>query len=192
MDANATAKLVSELSRVLLKAPPRQAHDAGDAWLEQTLKACPEHELAIYLIFQSVIGLFHHNPGDLIMSQTTYTQTAGGDMNNVNQGSGDFTARDITVVKTTIDSSTRISGGLKECLKNALDTISSLSLKDGDKEDALDGVKKIAAEFDKPQPDKTRIQRLWDGVKSAVITAGELGPPLIALGGAIAQAITGA
>ena len=89
-------------------------------------------------------------------------------------GSGTVNARDITVYKNAIDSSSRLDHGIKQKLKEARDAIENAELSDADKADVLDELSKLTAELEKPEQDAGRVQRYWNHIKEVAPTVASI------------------
>ena len=83
-------------------------------------------------------------------------------------------ARDIKVFKQTVDASTTLDDDLKQKLKEARDTIEEAELSEQDKDDAVDSLGKLTEEVQKPEPDMSRVQRLWTFIKDVVPIVGTI------------------
>lgn len=68
-------------------------------------------------------------------------------------------ARDITVFKQTVDSSTKMDADLKSKLSEARDEIDKLDIPQDDKHDVTDDLGKLTEELDKPEPTPSRVER---------------------------------
>jgi uncharacterized protein YjbI with pentapeptide repeats len=89
-------------------------------------------------------------------------------------GSGTVNARDITVYKNAIDSSTGLDSDVKTKFKEAREAIENADLSDDDKADMVEQLNKLTAELEKPEQDDGRVQRFWSRIKEIAPTVASI------------------
>jgi hypothetical protein len=88
--------------------------------------------------------------------------------------SGTVNARDITLYKNVVDSSTRLDNNVKQKLQEAREAVENAELSDADKADVIDDLNKLTAELDKPEQDDGRVQRYWNRIKEVAPTVAQI------------------
>jgi hypothetical protein len=83
-------------------------------------------------------------------------------------------ARDITVYKQAVDQSSGIDENLKRVLKEARDAIEQAAISEADKDDAIDDLRKLTAELEKPEQDPSLMRRYFNRIKEVVPTIASL------------------
>ncbi|MGF1582992.1 MAG: hypothetical protein ACFCD0_27035 [Gemmataceae bacterium] len=76
---------------------------------------------------------------------------------------------------------------LKQKLKEAREEVEKTSLPDEDKADVVDDLVKLAKEFNKPQPEESRVRRFWNQIKSIAPTVSAILSGAVAIAKLIAQ-----
>lgn len=75
-----------------------------------------------------------------------------------------------------------LDGDLKEKFAKAAEELANLKIDEGDKSDAVDDMKKLQEELEKPNQDEVRIQKIWARIQAVAPTVASILASAVSLG----------
>ncbi|PQO27380.1 hypothetical protein C5Y96_17720 [Blastopirellula marina] len=118
------------------------------------------------------IILNKHTEKTVIMNGNNSNYVGGDNIGGV-VGSGTINAREITAFKGHLQKS-QLDDTVKEILIQAREAVDNEKLSEGDKIDVCDELGKMTQELEKPEPDKSRLSKLFDRITEGASSVGKL------------------